>query len=119
MRVFLTLQCLTVARTAGSRRRRGHWVGMGSVAQPAQRLLGTQAGWGAKRGGGGRSPIQCLPGPALATSGQEVQAVPSGPSEGGGSLGRSDCWGGLENAQESSQVGCQFLEGLISEKPQA
>lgn len=76
MRVFLTLQCLTVARTAGSRRRRGHWVGMGSVAQPAQRLLGTQAGWGAKGGGGGRSPIQCLPGPALATSGQEVQAVP-------------------------------------------
>lgn len=42
-----------------------------------------------------------------------------GPSEGGGSLGRSDCWGGLENAQESRQVGCQFLEGLISEKPQA
>lgn len=54
------------------------------------------------------SPRPCPP----ATSGQEVHAVPRGPSEGGGRLGRSDCPGGLENAQEGGQVGCQFLERL-------
>lgn len=93
---------------------------MGSVAQPAQRLLGTQAGWGSQAWGSGVEAQSVSSRPhALATSGQEVQAVPRGPSEGGEALARSDCWGGLEDAQESSQVGCQFLEGLISEKPQS
>lgn len=57
------------------------------------------------------------PGPALATPGQEVETVPRGSSEEGGSLIGQTSQGRLEGAQGGRRMRCQFLEGLINENP--
>lgn len=113
--VFLPFRSLTMARGKGSRRRRGGLVEIG----PRVGTASPKASCDSKQGGesGRRSSIQYLPGPALATSGQEVQAVPGGPSEGVGSLIGQTTQGGLESAQGGRRMRCQFLEGLTDEKP--
>lgn len=98
--------------------------GEGKAGVGMGRRVGTaspKTSWENRQDGepGSRSPIQHLPGPAPATLGQEIQAVPRSLSEGGGSLsGLSDCLGRAgESIQGGRRVGCQFLEGSLMKTP--
>lgn len=77
--------------------------------------------WGNRQDGepGSRRLVECLPGPALATPGHEVQTVPRGPSEGCGSFSRlSDCLGRAgEQTQEAGGWAADSWKGSLMKTP--